>query len=86
MSTFYIAKEAELEGVFERIRLLHETRGVTHPGFHQFLSELNDLKKFVVLNYIAVVKALKKRNKQYKDDKQLDVLEVLKSQVREGSP
>lgn len=32
----------------------------------QFLSELNDLKKFVVLNYIAVVKALKKRNKQYK--------------------
>lgn len=29
----------------------------------QFRSEVTDLRKFVVLNYIAVIKAFKKRNR-----------------------
>ncbi len=32
-------------------------------SFAQFRSEVTDLRKFVVLNYIAVIKAFKKRNR-----------------------
>ena len=35
----------------------------SQTSFAQFRSEVTDLRKFVVLNYIAVIKAFKKRNR-----------------------
>lgn len=32
-------------------------------SLHSFRSEVTDLRKFAVLNYIAVIKAVKKRNR-----------------------
>lgn len=43
--------------------ILREARGTSDSSYAQFRSEVNDLRKFVVLNYIAVIKAFKKRNR-----------------------
>lgn len=43
--------------------ILREAQGTGDSSYAQFRSEVNDLRKFVVLNYIAVIKAFKKRNR-----------------------
>lgn len=40
------------------------TAGVmSHSDLHQLRAEITDLRKFAVLNYVAVIKAVKKRNR-----------------------
>ena len=43
--------------------MLQDAQDNGEQNFAQFRSEVNDLRKFVVLNYIAVIKAFKKRNR-----------------------
>ena len=43
--------------------LLRDAQSTGDSSYAQFRSEVNDLRKFVVLNYIAVIKAFKKRNR-----------------------
>ncbi|EIE23454.1 hypothetical protein COCSUDRAFT_62990 [Coccomyxa subellipsoidea C-169] len=58
ISTFYVGKENELEAMMEAVR--HSP----HSGaLHALRTELTDVRKYAVLNYIAVIKAVKKRNR-----------------------
>lgn len=43
--------------------VLKDAQATGDSSYAQFRSEVNDLRKFVVLNYIAVIKAFKKRNR-----------------------
>ena len=43
--------------------ILRDAQDTGDSSYAQFRSEVNDLRKFVVLNYIAVIKAFKKRNR-----------------------
>lgn len=43
--------------------MLQDAQDNGEQNFAQFRSEVNDLRKFVVLNYLAVIKAFKKRNR-----------------------
>ncbi len=36
---------------------------MSHSDLHQLRAEITDLRKFAVLNYVAVIKAVKKRNR-----------------------
>jgi hypothetical protein len=36
---------------------------MSHTSLHQLRAEITDLRKFAVLNYVAVIKAVKKRNR-----------------------
>ena len=36
---------------------------MSHTDLHQLTAEILDLRKFAVLNYVAVIKAVKKRNR-----------------------
>ncbi|KAK9868326.1 hypothetical protein WJX84_003439 [Apatococcus fuscideae] len=60
VSAFYVDKEAELMAAM-RDPLQRSPAQLT-----MLRSELTDLRKFVVLNYIAVIKAAKKRNRHLK--------------------
>ena len=42
---------------------LADVQATGESSFAQVRSDINDLRKFVVLNYIAVIKAFKKRNR-----------------------
>lgn len=46
--------------------LLANTATSSSAKLHQLNSEIKELIKFVALNYLAVVKAIKKRNKELK--------------------
>ena len=43
--------------------LLRDAQATGQSSCAEFCSEVNDLRKFVVLNYVAVIKAFKKRNR-----------------------
>ena len=43
--------------------ILRDAQATGDSSYTQFRSEVTDLRKFVVLNYIAVIKAFKKRNR-----------------------
>lgn len=60
ISAFYVEKEEELQAIMQGL--------TTKPpaALISFHSEVQDLKKYVVLNYVAVIKAIKKRNRHLK--------------------
>lgn len=60
ISAFYVEKEEELQAIMQGL--------TTKPpaALTSFRSEVQDLKKYVVLNYVAVIKAIKKRNRHLK--------------------
>lgn len=63
VAEFYSARENELEAA---LNAALEAAGSSDSGAEEVAavrSELQDLRKYVVLNYIAVVKAVKKRNR-----------------------
>ncbi|KAL0032835.1 hypothetical protein WJX77_001986 [Trebouxia sp. C0004] len=57
INAFYSEQEQQLEAT------LADLQQGGQISFAQFRSEVTDLRKFVVLNYIAVIKAFKKRNR-----------------------
>ncbi|KAL0044617.1 hypothetical protein WJX82_002935 [Trebouxia sp. C0006] len=57
INAFYSEQEQQLEATLADLQHSSQT------SFAQFRSEVTDLRKFVVLNYIAVIKAFKKRNR-----------------------
>ncbi|KAL0039408.1 hypothetical protein WJX79_007128 [Trebouxia sp. C0005] len=57
INAFYSEQEQQLEAALTDLQHSGQT------SFAQFRSEVIDLRKFVVLNYIAVIKAYKKRNR-----------------------
>uniref|UniRef100_A0A7S1X6P0 Protein-serine/threonine phosphatase n=1 Tax=Tetraselmis chuii TaxID=63592 RepID=A0A7S1X6P0_9CHLO len=59
ISAFYIEKEEEMEAVFRA-----NSTSWTSKQLSEFSAELKSLKKYVTLNYIAVFKATKKRNRR----------------------
>ncbi|MEW5308855.1 MAG: hypothetical protein WDW38_000783 [Sanguina aurantia] len=61
VSLFYSHKSEQLE------LLLANTATSSSAKLHQLNSEIKELIKFVALNYLAVVKAIKKRNKELKE-------------------
>lgn len=81
VSRFYVEKAQELETVLQTSHVQSST------VVDQVRVELKQLIKFVALNYLAVVKAIKKRNRQFKalfgDDVAtvLNPIEVLSQQV-----
>ncbi|KAK9844379.1 hypothetical protein WJX74_001674 [Apatococcus lobatus] len=60
VSAFYIDKEEEL------MVAMQDLAQCSPAKLSQLRAELTDLRKFVVLNYIAVIKAAKKRNRHLK--------------------
>ncbi|KAK9836188.1 hypothetical protein WJX81_007747 [Elliptochloris bilobata] len=57
VSVFYVEKEEELEAAMKSLQ-------AGQPGrLAAFASELTDLRKYAVLNYVACIKAVKKRNR-----------------------
>lgn len=60
ISAFYVEKEEELQAIMQ---------GLANRNTNclaSFRQEVQDLKKYVVLNYVAVIKAIKKRNRHLK--------------------
>lgn len=59
INIFYVAQENELEAKLGAV--MHSSRG--GASINRLRIEIADLRKFAVLNYIAVIKSVKKRNR-----------------------
>jgi RNA polymerase II subunit A small phosphatase-like protein len=62
VNAFYTARESELDAAVS-VALSNTAHPDSAVAVAALRSELQDLRKYVVLNYIAVVKAVKKRNR-----------------------
>ena len=51
-----------MDDVFVQARM-EDVGKMSHTSLHQLRAEITDLRKFAVLNYVAVIKAVKKRNR-----------------------
>lgn len=64
VGAFYAAREEQLAAALEEAFQGSGSQGYDNLGaISRLKSELQDLRKYVVLNYVAVVKAVKKRNR-----------------------
>ncbi len=60
ISAFYVEKEEELQAIMQGLASRHAS------CLDSFCQEVQDLKKYVVINYVAVIKSIKKRNRHLK--------------------
>ena len=51
-----------IDNVFVQARM-EQAGEMSHTRLHQLRADITDLRKFAVLNYVAVIKAVKKRNR-----------------------
>jgi len=80
VNEFYLEKESQLA---LQLRTLEETsshEGTFQQSFTEYCRFLELLRYYVVLNYMAVYKIIKKRNKMLKTVKTIDYLAVLMEQ------
>ncbi|KAK9814688.1 hypothetical protein WJX72_009831 [[Myrmecia] bisecta] len=75
VSAFTVDKEEELEAVMD------SGAELSPRALAQYRAELTELRKYCVLNYIAVIKAVKKRNRHLREACGAARVETLKAEV-----
>ena len=65
MSRFYSAQEARLQEALTQLQC--EPVATIGPGLAALRRQLQELTKYAALNYVAVLKAVKKRNRRLRD-------------------
>eukprot|EP01012_Entosiphon_sulcatum_P025355 TRINITY_DN30674_c0_g1_i1.p1 TRINITY_DN30674_c0_g1~~TRINITY_DN30674_c0_g1_i1.p1 ORF type:complete len:645 (+),score=82.09 TRINITY_DN30674_c0_g1_i1:29-1963(+) len=87
VNEFFAQKEAELWEMYKPLALAVQQHKTRPAGLPSFCRALNDLRNFVVLNYFAVIKIVKKWNKKTPSHwPQMDAFVVLRNQPFYQSP